>query len=100
MLEQFCHFAEALGMARRQNHYSSRMAGQNIHESLQQNWFFAIDRASANNHGAGASLLERPAQASYDRRRSRGRHVKLKVPGYVDALSGRANFLKSCEHLR
>src|SRR5580658_3865498 len=71
------------------------MAGQNIYKSLQQDWFLAIDRASANNNRAGVGLLERCTQTSDDRRRNWCRHVKLKVAGYMDAFSGRPNCPKS-----
>src|ERR1700734_3591695 len=71
------------------------MAGKNIHEGLQHHWFFAIDCASANNHGTGVPLFEGLTQACNDRRSGWRGLIKLKISGHTDALRRRANFLKS-----
>src|ERR1039458_924321 len=39
--EQFGHFAEPLRVTWRQDQYGARMAGQNVHEGLEQQRFFA-----------------------------------------------------------
>jgi hypothetical protein len=69
LLDQCGDSIKALRMAGRQDHHRTRMLNQDIFERLEQERFFVLDGAAADEHRSRALDSERVPQTIHNRRR-------------------------------
>ena len=91
-LDEIGNLLKALRMARRKDHHSLGIIGQDVAKRREQRAFFVLERAATHQNRAGSGAAEALAKTRNDRRRWRRRHIEFQVAGDRNLRFGRANF--------